>query len=153
MGRSVRRAPRLAVLLTALVLLPLSGCGENTIDAYCTQLRTDRTKIADMVDSDSPSPLLANLSLLHDLADRAPSDVADEWQTFLAALDALQKTLQDAGVKASEFVGGKPPAGLSTTDRTALSDAVAALGTDDVLGAADGIEQQARDVCKVNFGL
>ena len=143
----------MAVLASALLLVPLTGCGENSIDAYCTQLRGDRAKIADMVDSDSPSPLLSNLTLLHDLADRAPTDVADEWQTFLAALDALQKTLEDVGVTASEFVGGRPPSGLSATDRRAVSDAVAQLGTDDVLGAADGIEQQARDVCKVNFGL
>ena len=143
----------MAVLASGLLLVPLAGCGENSIDAYCTQLRTDRAKIADMVDSDSPSPLLSNLRLLHDLADRAPTDVADEWQTFLAALDALQKTLKDVGVTASEFVGGRPPSGLSATDRRAVSDAVGQLGTDDVLGAADGIEQQARDVCKVNFGL
>jgi hypothetical protein len=34
-----------------------------------------------------------------------------------------------------------------------VADAANQLGTDDVVAAATGIEQQARDVCKVNFGL
>lgn len=144
---------RFAPALALLCLLPLSGCGEDPVDAYCARLESDRPKIAAMVDSDSPSPLLGNLRLLHSLADAAPSDVADEWQTFLAALDGLQKALDRAGVKPSEFRDGKAPAGLSAAQRTGIANAVQQLGTDDVLAAASGIEQQARDVCKVNFGL
>jgi len=135
------------------LLLPVAGCGEDPVDAYCSKLEADRPKIAAMVDSDSPSPLLSNRRLLHQLADAAPSDVADEWQTFLAALDGLQKALDRAGVEPSSFVGGKPPAGLTSAQRSGIADAVAQLGTDDTLAAASGIEQQARDVCKVNFGL
>ena len=144
---------RAAVLVALACLLPLTGCGENSVDAYCSRLDADRPKIAAMLDSDSPSPLLADRAFLHDLADAAPSDVADEWQTFLAALDGLQKALDRAGVKPSEFVGGKPPASLTGAQRSGIADAVAQLGTDDTLAAASGIEQQARDVCKVNFGL
>jgi hypothetical protein len=135
------------------LLLPLAGCGEDPVDAYCSKLEADRPEIAAMVDSDSPTALLGNRRLLHELADAAPPDVADEWQTFLAALDGLQKALDRAGVEPSSFVGGKPPAGLTATQRTGIADAVAQLGTDDTLAAASGIEQEARDVCKVNFGL
>ena len=142
-----------SVLVALACLVPLTGCGENAVDAYCSKLDADRPRIAAMLDSDSPSPLLTNRRFLHDLADAAPSDVADEWQTFLAALDGLQKALDRAGVKPSEFVGGKPPAGLTGAQRAGIADAVAQLGTDDTLAAASGIEQQARDVCKVNFGL
>ncbi|MCW2818579.1 MAG: hypothetical protein JWR42_1366 [Marmoricola sp.] len=146
------RKPAHALVALAF-LLPLTGCGEDPVDAYCSRLEADRPKIAAMVDSASPSPLLGNRRLLHDLADAAPSDVADEWQTFLAALDGLQKALDRAGVKPSEFVGGKPPGNLTAAQRGGIADAVAQLGTDDTLAAASGIEQQARDVCKVNFGL
>ena len=149
----MRPGRRAAVLVATACLLPLTGCGENSVDAYCSRLDADRPRIAAMLDSDSPSPLLASRSFLHDLADAAPPDVADEWQTFLAALDGLQKALDRAGVKPSQFVGGKPPASLGSAQRTGIADAVAQLGTDDTLAAASGIEQQARDVCKVNFGL
>lgn len=139
-------------LVTALVL-PLTACGSSSVDGYCAQLQTDRTKIADMITADTPSALLGNLPLLHDLADQAPEDVADEWQTFLGALDALDKALGRADVKASDFKDGKPPATLSAADRASIAGAVQQVSSDDVVTAANGIEQQARDVCKVNLGL
>lgn len=101
----------------------------------------------------TPSALLGKLPLLHDLADRAPADVADEWQTFLGALDGLSEALDTAGIEASDFTGGKPPAGLSVADRAGIATAVQQISSDDVVQAANGVEQQARDVCKVNLGL
>jgi hypothetical protein len=106
-----------------------------------------------MIDSASSSALLSNLSMMHDRADKAPKDLADEWQTFVGALDHLERALKDAGVKPSEFQDGKPPAGLSAADRQAIVDAADAITTDEVAQAANGIEQEGRDVCKVNLGL
>lgn len=149
MSRVVRTG---AAALALAVLLPLSGCGEQGAD-YCSDLEQSRRQLADMVESGSASALLGNLPLLRKLADAAPSDVADEWQTFLGALDGLADTLREVGVKPSQFTDGKPPSGLDAADRQAVSDAANQLGTDDVVAAATGIEQQARDVCKVNLGL
>ena len=56
-------------------------------------------------------------------------------------------------MKASDFKGGKPPAGLSPADKQAIADAAYRISSDDVVASASGIEQQARDVCKVNLGL
>jgi hypothetical protein len=109
--------------------------------------------MADMVSSTSASALLSHLPMLHDLSEKSPDDLADEWQVFLGALDDLDKALEDAGVKPSDFVDGKPPAGLSAADRKAIADAASQIRTDEVVQAASGIEQQGRDVCKVNFGI
>jgi hypothetical protein len=141
------------VALAVALLAPLAGCGGNSIDDYCNDLSAHRKQFAEMVESTSPTALLSHLSMLHDLADKAPEDLADEWQTFIGALEGLDRALDRAGVKPSAFVGGKPPAGLSASDRQQVADAAAQIETDDVVAAVSGIEQQGRDVCKVNLGL
>jgi hypothetical protein len=138
--------------LAVALLLPLAGCGDPT-KSYCSDLEAHRKQIADMLDSDSPSALLDGLPMLHDLADKAPQDLSDEWQTYLVALDGLDKAIKHAGVRASDFKGGKPPAGLSPADQKAIAEAAGQVATDDVVAAATGIEQEARDVCKINMGL
>lgn len=135
-----------------LALLPLAGCGDPG-QSYCDDLEQNRKQLAEMVESGSSSTLLANLPLLRDLGKAAPPDVADEWQVFLGALDGLDGALRDAGVRPSQFKDGKPPAALSASDRKTVAEAANRLGTEDVVAAVTGIEQQARDVCKVNFGL
>ena len=65
--------------------------------------------------------------MMHDLADKAPEDLVDEWQAFLGALDDLDKALKDAGVKPADFQNGKPPAGLSDADQKAIAAAATQL--------------------------
>jgi hypothetical protein len=140
--------------LVLAVLLPLAGCGGNEYDAYCGELKRDQKQMSEMVDSTTPAAaLLDNLPMLHDLADKSPQDLTDEWQVFVGAIEGLEKALKDAGVKPSEFVDDKPPAGLSASDRQAIADAANQVSADQVVQAANGIEQEGRDVCKVNLGL
>jgi hypothetical protein len=91
--------------------------------------------------------------MLRDLAEKSPDDLSDEWQTYLRAIEGLDKAIKDAGVKPSDFDGGKVPAGLSKEDQQAIAEAAGQITTEEVIAAATGIEQQARDVCKVNLGL
>ena len=139
--------------LAVALLLPVAGCGENSIDDYCAALKSDQKQIAEMLESTSATALLTHLPMLRDLADQAPEDLADEWQTFVGAVDGLQDALDEADVKASDFEDGKPPAGLSAEDRQAITAAADQMATADVSAAASGIDQQARDVCKINLGL
>jgi hypothetical protein len=141
------------VLVAVTLLLPLAGCGGDDIDSYCSDLEEHDKQIADMIESGGPLGLLDNLPMLHDLAEHAPADLTDEWQVFNDALDGLAKALKDADVKASDFQDGKPPAGLDAADQKSIAGAASRLATDDVVQASAGIEQQARDVCKVNLGL
>ncbi|MCW2836745.1 MAG: hypothetical protein JWQ15_859 [Marmoricola sp.] len=143
---------RLTGALVSTLLVALAGCGAPGGD-YCSALEAGNQQIADMVGSGSPSALLSNLPLLRDLAEKAPSDLTDEWQVFIGALEALDGALDDAGVKPSDFKDGKPPAGLAAADRKLIADAAGQIGTEDVVAAVSGIEQQGRDVCKVNLGL
>ncbi len=143
---------RLATAVAAILLLTLTGCGDPTED-YCSELRKDRKEFAEMLESESSSALLGNLPMLRDLAEKSPDDLSDEWQTYLRAIEGLDQAIERAGVEPSDFDGGKPPAGLSEGDRKAIAEAAGQITTDEVIAAASGIEQQARDVCKVNLGL
>jgi hypothetical protein len=150
----VRRAWRPLAAGAALALLAcLTGCGQDPIDAYCSDLSAHRKQIADMLDSSSPDALFAHVSVLKELAKKSPSDLQDEWQTFLDAVDDLDAALKHAGVKPAQFQDGKPPAGLSAADRASIVDAADQLSSDDVVAAATGISQEATDVCKINLGL
>jgi hypothetical protein len=143
----------LGVAVVLSLLLPLAGCGGNSIDEYCTDLTSHQKEMSEMLDSTSRSALLTHLPMLRDLADKSPKDLTDEWQTFLGAIEGLDKAIKAAGVKPSDFQDDKPPAGLSATDRKAIADAADQILTDEVKQAAAGIEQEARDVCKVNLGV
>jgi hypothetical protein len=148
-----RRLRPIGPALVLALLLPLVGCGGNDFDAYCGDLKRHQKAMSEMIDSGSPTSLLGHLSMLHELADRSPEDLADEWQTFLGALDHLDKALAKADVEPSDFAGGKPPDGLSDSERKAIAAAADQVSSEEVTAAAAGIEQEARDVCKVNLGL
>ncbi len=149
----MRRSHRLLAVLLGLVVLTLTGCGGDSTEDYCNALSQRREKIAEMVESGSATALLDNLSMLRELAEKAPDDLTDEWQTYLGALEGLDGALDDAGVEPADFEDGKPPAGLADSDRKAIADAAGEITTEEVVQAAAGIEQQARDVCKINLGL
>jgi hypothetical protein len=142
-------APALAAAV-ALALLP-TGCGGGGAESgYCAALKQDQTIFAD---DGTGLALITNLPRLEKLAAQAPGDLDDEWQTFTAALESLRDAIKAAGLKPGDFVDGKPPAGTSAAARTAIAQAADELSDDDVVTAADGIEQQAKDVCKLQLGL
>jgi hypothetical protein len=140
------------VLVVATLLGSLTACGDPA-EAYCSALQSDQKLFAAMQDDTTGLALLRHRAALHDLADKAPDDLTDEWQTFLGAVDAFAATLSEVGVKPDDFVDGKTPAGLSEADHTRIVNAANELSSDDVVEAANGIEQQAKDVCKVQLGL
>ena len=147
---TVRRLFTAAV--STVLLLSLAGCGDGE-KSYCHALESDQQAFAEMQDDTSGLALLKHRTMLHGLADKAPDDLTDEWQTFLGALDAFAGTLRDVGVEPDQFVDGKPPAGLGEDDRKRIADAASELSSPDVVEAANGIEQHAKDVCKLQLGL
>ncbi|MBO9521229.1 MAG: hypothetical protein J7518_06805 [Nocardioidaceae bacterium] len=129
----------------------VAGCGGGSgEDAYCGALKKDQGVFAD---DSSGMALIGNLPALHRLAAKAPDDLDDEWQTVLSALDSLDEAIEKAGVKPGDFANGQPPAGLSATEKTRIAQAASEVADQDVVDAFSGIDQQARDVCKLQLGL
>jgi len=147
------RRPGLAGLLALLILsLPLAACSDDE-DAYCGALKADQESFSEMQEDTTGLGLLKHRPTLARLAAKAPEDLRDEWQTFLGAIDAFSETLDDVGVSPDDFADERPPAGLSATDRSRIASAANELSSKDVVDAANGIEQHAKDVCKLQLGL
>lgn len=144
----LRRAGAGLAVAVGLGVLPL-GCGAAG-DGYCAALRADQTLFAEDAGG---AALVEELPRLRALGAQAPTDLADEWQVFLAALSTLKDALDQAGVSPQQFVDGKTPAGLSPGQRADIADAASGLTREEVLSAAEGITQQAADVCKLQLGL
>lgn len=139
----------------------LAGCGNpadvvtggDPIADYCHQLDRDRPAFAAMIGEGSPTALVTHLPMLRELAGQAPDDIADDWQVFVGAIAGLEHALRDAGVKPSAYAGGRAPAGLEPGQRKAIQAAADRISAPQTVAAAATIEQEARDVCKINLGM
>ncbi|MCW2756311.1 MAG: hypothetical protein JWO46_57, partial [Nocardioidaceae bacterium] len=58
-----------------------------------------------------------------------------------------------AGLTATQLAKGEGLDTLDAAQKADLTGAASRLASQEVLDAASGIEQQGRDVCKVNLGL
>jgi hypothetical protein len=151
-------APRRTALAVAvlLALLP-TACGssdEDGIDSayadYCATMKKYQDVFAD---DGTGLSLVTNIAKLKKISADSPDDLTDEWQTFLSAIENLDQAITSVGLKPTDFVDGKPPAGISTSNKVTIQSAADRLGQEDVIDAATGIEQQAKDVCKLQLGL
>lgn len=135
----------------------LAGCGgnpqERARNAYCDALRARQATFGEMAGSNDPAILVEKVPMLEELGAKAPADLTDEWQTFLNALKELRRVLAAAHVKPGEFGPGKVPGHLTVAQLRTIQAAASDLSSDDVVAAANGIEQQARDVCHLQLGL
>jgi len=96
---------------------------------------------------------LKNLPMLEQIAGKAPSDIVDDWQSFLTPVQGLAKALESAGIRPVDYHDGLPPAGTSSAVRQQIARAAALLAAEVADGVASSIDQQARDVCKLNLGM
>jgi hypothetical protein len=149
---AVRRAVVAGLLLTPLVL---SGCGSET-EAYCDELRDQQSTLDRLArGSQRPSDDLFtdSLQVFRTLREKAPSDIRDEWDTYVFAWQDVADAFDAAGIGPADYQQADPPPGVSDQQLEAIEDAAAELRSPRVVDAGTGIEQHARDVCDVDLGL
>ena len=141
------------MLVAALAAGLLAGCGGDPKEEYCDAVKEHQTELSDLVSTGEPDALISGLDIFHDLQDKAPSDISDEWQQFVGRVEALRSALDDAGVDPATYDREHPPVGLSAADRAAIDAAAKELGSGTTLRALQDLDQQARDVCQTPLTL
>lgn len=140
--------------LVVVAALAVSGCSEPTKEQqraeYCGMVKDASGELTRIADEGGVGAFLDALPTLRRLADAAPADLADEWASYLGALEGLDKALDRAELAPSALAS---PFGddVSEKDRAAITDAVRTIGSAEVRAAATGITQQALDVCNTQI--
>jgi hypothetical protein len=117
----------LAVCLLGASLSTASCASEE--EQWCSHVKEAAPELGKRLDEGGAKKGLVDaLPLLQDLADAAPDDVRPEWRTLVGAVDDLDHA-------------------LAAHDEKATQQAALKLASPDVQGAADAVEQEARDVC------
>lgn len=143
-----------AALVLPLAVAPwLVACGGgDDYSSYCDAVTAHRTELSEQL-AKGDAGLLAAIPTFEDLRDQAPDDIRGDWSTLVNALTGLRKALDDAGVKPSDYHSGKPPAGVSATQRKAIAAAATKVGSAKTQAASQRVQQQARDVCHTPLTL
>lgn len=111
-----------------LALASVSGCA-STEEKWCASVKDASPGLTKTIDAGGPTRgLLDALPVLQDLADAAPDDVRQDWQTLLGALEDLDKAVKAKDAKAKEAASLK-------------------LASPEVRDAANAVEQEVQDVC------
>ncbi len=148
------RARRSVVALVVALLLPLAACGGDDSASYCSDLRKDRKEIADMLDSGSPRRCSATCRCCTTSRTSPRRDLADEWQTFVgrpgrSRRGDRRRRGEAVGLQGRQAARRAQRGGEEVDRRRRRTRS----RTEAVVQAASGIEQQARDVCKINLGI
>ena len=140
--------------LVAVAPLTLAGCGEDDpFAAYCEEVEAQQATLSEDLAGDEATGLIDALPEFERLADKAPSDLRDEWQTVISRIESLRDALGSAGVDAATYDRSEPPPGITAEEKDAIDAAAQALATPEMARALAGVEQQARDVCKTPLTL
>ena len=145
---------RLSSMLAAVVLGAslLTSCGGGT-DAYCDTLKDTQKDFDDFEASDF-SNFDEFTDRVEELADEAPDEVKDDWETLEKAFQGFVDALDKAGLKPEDLEGlanGEIP---EDVDMEALTEAMTeaeALGGEDFEEATKNIEKHAKDECDIDL--
>jgi hypothetical protein len=146
------RLRRVTVAAAALGMLPwLGGCGHG--QSYCDAVHDHQSDLGSIARSGERTALIQALPIFQSLRDKAPEDVADDWQLLVTRIGALRTALEKAGVDPTTYDAKHPPAGLSAENRTLIRRAAAELASSDTQQAFAMVQQEVLDVCHTPLDL
>lgn len=144
-------------LLTAVVV---AGCGSDVdpddpagdvperFADYCAVVREEQPTLSEALARGARVGLLDALPSFQRLREASPDDLADEWSIVVSRVEVLRDALSDAGVDPATYDPLEPPQDLTDAEIAAIEVGASSVAAEPVQEALDGVEQQARDVCK-----
>ena len=146
---TVRRT--LAALGALLVVgLPLGACGgdDDPFAAYCAEVKEQQKPLSEALGAGGPTALIQALPSFEALAAQSPDDIADEWRTLVDSISTLVDALEGAGVDPATYDRDAPPDDVTDDEQGSIDAAARRLTRPATVAALEGVQQQARDVCK-----
>ncbi len=144
-----------AVMASTFLIAVLSACGggDGPDSDYCKDLEAAKPAL-DSLKTNGAEQLQDVFKVTHKLADEAPSDVKDAWETYDEAISNIEKALEDAGVGPKQLVSlqrGEVPAGVNQEKLRGLPATFQKLDSPEVARASTKIATHAKEVCKLSF--
>jgi len=146
--------------LAGLLLAPLLGsvlvsCGgdDDPFAAYCDEVEAQQEPLTEALATEGPTALIEALPSFEKLSEEAPDDIADDWSVLIGAIEGLVDALRDADVDPATYDRERPPEGVTDEEQAAIDAAARQLTAPETAAALEGVQQQARDVCKTPLSL
>jgi len=120
---------------------------------YCDALESAQQEFG-AIDSGNITPANLNriLDRMHDLADQAPAQVADDWQKLNGAFNRLQSGLGDLGLSFEDLSDPRKLSQVDPQELQKFGQTMQQLGGPEFDQAGNAIERHARQVCHLNLG-
>ncbi|MGJ9412136.1 hypothetical protein ACHAAC_05445 [Aeromicrobium sp. CF4.19] len=143
---------KLAVAGAALASLALTGCGADS--SYCSDLEAAQEDFGSLSGSGDPEQIDEAFSTLREIAQDAPDEVAEEWETLDGTIEQIQTALDEAGItlaELSQVQGDELPEGVTQEDVTALVTEIQSIGSAETQEASETIETHASEECDIEL--
>ena len=138
---------RLLAVVPLLACLLVAGCSDDPQADYCDAVEEHQESLTEIAANDDAGALFGALDTYDDLREKAPRDIADDWDAVIVPLRALEHVLSDHGVDPSTYAADDPPADLDEAARADIEAAARKVGSEQTVTAMAAVEQHALDVC------
>ena len=138
---------RLLPVLALLAAVAASGCAGDPQADYCDAVEEHQEELTEIAEADDADAIFDALDAYDDLREKAPRDIADDWDAVVEPLRDLERVLSDHGVDPSSYSAEDPPADLDTEVRQDIEAAARKVGSEQTVTAMAAVEQHALDVC------
>lgn len=122
-------------------------------EAYCDEVVAQQKPISVALAGDQATALLSALPSFEKLQAESPADLVDEWAIVVRRITVLETALDDAGIDPADYDPKKTPKTLPPGQRAAIEAAATGLLSPQTAAALQGVQQEARDVCKTSLSL
>lgn len=145
----MKRLARLVACAFLSVCL-LTACGGGN-DEYCSAIKDAKSTLGGIDGSDVTNADFDKLSsTLHDIADKSPDSVKDDWNKLGDSVDELRKALDDAGVKAEDLQDPSSVKDVDPDKLTKITDAAKSMT--EAADSKDAITDEVKKDCDIDLG-